>query len=110
MQAFAPGERPPHVRRPVSTNGARTVKWRGDSRELYYQSLDGRIMAAALQTTAEGLQGSTPRELFRPATHPGRASSFDVTADGQRFLIILTPEQERSRLTVVSNWQAVLQK
>ena len=68
------------------------------------------MMAAALQTTAEGLRASTPRELFRPAPRVERSQSFDVTADGQRFLIILAPEQERSRLTVVSNWQATLQK
>ena len=67
------------------------------------------MMAAALQTTAEGLRVITPRELFRPAPHAGRSQSFDVTADGQRFLIILTPEQERPRLTVVTNWQAIQQ-
>ena len=110
VQAFAPGDQTPRVRWPVSTNGASSVKWRGDSRELYYQSPDGSMMAAALQTTAEGLRVSTPRELFRPAPRAGRSQSFDVTADGQRFLIILAPEQERSRLTVVSNWQAILQK
>ena len=68
------------------------------------------MMAAALQTTAEGLRVSTPRELFRPAQRAGRPQNFDVTSDGQRFLIILAPEQERPRLTVVSNWQALLPK
>ena len=68
------------------------------------------MMSAAVQTTAEGLKVGTPRELFRAAPRAGRSQSFDVTPDGQRFLIILAPEEERSRLTVVSNWQAVLRK
>ena len=34
VRAFAPGDQTPRDRWPVSTNGASTVKWRGDSREL----------------------------------------------------------------------------
>jgi hypothetical protein len=48
------------------------------------------------------------RALFsrRPAYkfQPPAPLSFDVTSDGRRFLIIVPPEQERLRLTVVSNW------
>jgi hypothetical protein len=37
---------------------------------------------------------------------------FDVTPDGQRFLLMLQPKTQGSgeKLTVVSNWQAALRK
>ena len=44
-------------------------------------------MAAAVQTTAEGLKVATPRAFIPPSPRAGRFQSFDVTADGQRFLI-----------------------
>jgi serine/threonine protein kinase len=42
----------------------------------------------------------------------GSLHEFDVTPDGQRFLLILNSRTEGNaeRLTVVSNWQAALRK
>jgi hypothetical protein len=33
---------------------------------------------------------------------------FDVTADGQRFLVVNPEGQQTTRLTVLSNWPSML--
>jgi hypothetical protein len=50
--------------------------------------------------------------LFSADYQTGSLHEFDVTADGQRFLVILntTSQGNSERLTVVSNWQAALRK
>jgi hypothetical protein len=83
--------------------------WRGDGKELFYLAEQKRMMAAGIRMTATGVETDTPRELFPISLDPGTASTYDVTPDGQRFLV-----EEPSTtagiapLTVVTNWQAGL--
>jgi hypothetical protein len=70
-------------------------------------------MAAAIQTGPEGIRAETPQVLFTADFFPQVLHQFDVTPDGQRFVMILNPRTEGSaadRLTVVTNWQAALRK
>jgi Tol biopolymer transport system component len=97
----------------VSTDGAADVKWRGDGKELYYESLDGKMMAAAIQAGPQDVRIETPRALFSADFLVGLLlREFDVTPDGQRFLLIPNSRTANGpeRLTVVSNWQAALRK
>jgi eukaryotic-like serine/threonine-protein kinase len=110
VQAF-PGASGPAGRWQISNGGAYDVRWRADGKELYYQSQDGKVMAAAIQASPQGIRAETPRELFSAPFQNGGLHEFDVTPDGQRFLLILTPRSEGSnQLTVISNWQAALRK
>jgi hypothetical protein len=36
--------------------------------------------------------------------------AYDVTADGQRFIIAYEPEQLNTAITLVENWDAELKK
>jgi hypothetical protein len=36
------------------------------------------------------------------------ADQYDVTADGQRFLLIIPEGQQATRLTVLTNWPSLL--
>jgi hypothetical protein len=40
----------------------------------------------------------------------GLATDYDVTADGQRFLLIGPPQDPGPPMTVVLNWMAALKK
>ena len=82
----------------------------GDGEELYYQALDGQLMSAALRLGPGGIQAATPHELFGWAWRTDASyGQFDVTRDGQRFLLIVASTgTEPRRLTVTSNWQAGL--
>jgi Tol biopolymer transport system component len=112
VQAFPGGDAGPKGRWQVSNGGAYEVKWRGDGKELYYESQDGKMMAAAIQASPQGIRAETPRELFSADFRNASLHEFDVTPDGQRFLLILdsSTEGKTERLTVVSNWQAALRK
>jgi Tol biopolymer transport system component len=50
----------------VSTAGGTQVRWRRDGRELFYVSLDGRLMAAPIRFSAEGrtVEPGAPAPLF----------------------------------------------
>ncbi|HLK51495.1 MAG TPA: hypothetical protein VKT49_25315, partial [Bryobacteraceae bacterium] len=110
VQAFPGVAAAPKGRWQISNGTAYEVRWRGDGKELYYETLDGKVMAAALQIGPQGVRPETPRELFAAPFRTGTLRGFDVTRDGQRFLMILQASAQDDRLTVVSNWQAALRK
>jgi hypothetical protein len=80
---------------------------------LYYLGPNlTNIIAAGIRVAGAGIQTDTPRELFSvPALPRGVDFPYDVTADGQRFLLLQSaPAQGPAPLTVVLNWQAGLKK
>ncbi|MCI0349938.1 MAG: hypothetical protein L0Z53_10985, partial [Acidobacteriales bacterium] len=112
LQAFAPGAPAPASGRwQLSTNGGGNPQWRRDGRELYYFSLDNKLMAVELTLGAEVKRG-TPKELFALndiRANPG--ASFAVTRDGQRFLFVTSAEETSvTPFTVVLNWMAEVKK
>lgn len=95
----------------ISLDGGLVPRWRGDGKELYWQNLNGDLMAVAIEYVAGSIQAGTPRELLTGLRlRPFFAKQYDVTPDGERFLLILpsAKQQERQRLTVELNWQARL--
>lgn len=83
----------------ISSGGARQPHWRADGRELFYDS-QGAVMAVPVSTQPQFSRG-TPVKLFPHAGH------FDVTPDGQRFLLA-PPEEDalEPMIRVVQNWHA----
>lgn len=86
--------------------------WSQDGRELYYNSLDNKVMAVAIRPSLPGnrqFQFGVPRALFevRMVTND---SGFQVSTDG-RFLLPTPVEQQASTpMTVVLNWPQTLKK
>ncbi len=94
---------------PVSTNGGERSIWSGDGKELYFVSLDGKMMAAEVNTSSK-FEAGVPKPLFNVRLSRGMDAWFDVTKDG-RFLIPVQVEQtSKAPITVVVNWQAGLKK
>jgi hypothetical protein len=70
-------------------------------------SLDNKVMAVSLKEEGRMLRPSTPRELFRlPVVDTGRRP-YDVTPDGQRFLVRAVPGQPGQPLNLIVNWSAL---
>jgi hypothetical protein len=67
----------------------------------------GRIATATVRTTSARFESDAARDLFPLTLRNDRG--WDVSADGQRFLI-LAGEANTSPLTVVVNWQAGLKE
>jgi len=98
----------------VSTGGGEQPRWRGDGKELFYLSADGKMMAVPV-TTGGNFDASTPVALFQ--TSPRQPIprydlfAYDVTRDGQRFLILTQLKQaETEPMSIVLNWTAKLNK
>jgi hypothetical protein len=66
-------------------------------------------MAATVNGRGASLEVRGVKPLFQTRAVSGYR--YDVTADGQRFLIITSPEQAASApITVVVNWAAGVRK
>jgi Tol biopolymer transport system component len=96
---------------PVSTTGGYEPRWRADGREMYYLSLDQKLMAVGV---GPGPSFGAPTELF-PVRIAGGVSfqrtHYVPSRDGRRFLIN-TPTGDAGivPITVVLNWTAALKK
>jgi Tol biopolymer transport system component len=95
-------------RRPISTNGGYTPRWRADGRELYYRDKQ-RIMAVPI-TPGANFKAGAPVVLFEARSIPDeeQQQSFTVAPDGRRFLLNAIVERLSPPLTVVSDWRAGL--
>jgi hypothetical protein len=69
------------------------------------------MMAVNVDEKAGELSLGPPRTLFHLANNAENFSLFDVTPDGQRFLISETNSPSGTvPLTLVTNWEAELKK
>ena len=55
-----------------------------------------------------GPQNWGPNGVGLVTPHFTTESPYDVTADGQRFLVIVPEGQQATRLTVLTNWPSAL--
>jgi serine/threonine protein kinase len=95
----------------VSTAGGYEPRWRADGREIYYLSLDRKLMAAPV---GPGPSFGPPRQLFQtrvPGSVYQNRTHYVPSRDGQRFLInTLAADVPPVSITVVLNWTAGLKK
>jgi hypothetical protein len=55
------------------------------------------------------MQPGPPSALFQASLQPGPSWPFDVTADGERFLVNMAlPSQNPMALRMIVNWPALL--
>ena len=96
----------------VSKGGGILPRWRRDGRELYYVAPDDKLMAVPVAPGANLVAG-TPVPLFEVGSYGRRNNRYvyDVSADGQKILLLRPLEDATTRpLTVVQNWTALLRK
>jgi len=99
----------------ISTDGGNEPQWNPNGRELFYRNGD-EMMVVDISAEA-GMTVGKPRRLF--AGRYARTSSgwvrpnYDVSPDGQQFLMLKPMEQEEAPLTqisVVLNWSEELKR
>jgi Tol biopolymer transport system component len=90
----------------ISTEGGNEPLWSRNGRELFYRNGD-KMMAVEITTQPTFTAGS-PRLLFegRYEFSPNGVAGYDVSLDGQRFLMVqpVEPEQPATQINVVLNW------
>jgi hypothetical protein len=94
----------------ISSAGGVGSRWRRDGRELFYVTPDRRIHAVEVGV-GQAFEAGTPRPLFATQMLVKDVACYDVTADGQRFLITeLLKSEEPEPITLVVDWPAALRK
>ena len=91
----------------VSTAGGQQPLWSRDGKEIFFVSLDGHFMAAAVSASGSNLTIASPQPLFRaPVRLNAVANQYTVSADGQRFLISLPIRDfDEDPFRVLLNWR-----
>ena len=90
----------------VSSGGGQNPVWARDSRSLYYHTDRSIFVVRNTAPAASGQFVASQPELVL-TTSPG-IRSFDVTPDGQRFIVLRRPPSDFLRLHAIVNWQAQL--
>jgi serine/threonine protein kinase len=100
----------PGGKREISTGGGRFPRWPADGKEIFYVAPNGTLMAAEVSISATTIEVGAVRPLGIPVI-TNRGYMYDVSTDGQRFLVAAPREQQESApLTLVQNWTALLKK
>jgi Tol biopolymer transport system component len=97
----------------VSTEGGLQAVWARSGREIFFRNAD-RMMAVQVETKPS-LKLSKPEILFEGhyerATGWNGYANYDVTPDGQRFLMIRSEDEPApTRIHVVLDWAEELKK
>jgi eukaryotic-like serine/threonine-protein kinase len=100
-----------HGKWQVSNSGGDQPRWRNDGKELFYLSSDSKNMAVPVKTGSNfdagaptALFQANPREMFATS----ELFSYDVSGDGQKFLINSQLKTELTPMSLVLNWSAKL--
>lgn len=99
----------------VSVDGGRRPRWARTSGELFYlagpAAAAGQLTVVAVQTQPS-LSVGAPVPLFELRAAGLDTGSFDVTADGRRFIGVraASSPSDAARLTIVQNWIAEFRK
>jgi dipeptidyl aminopeptidase/acylaminoacyl peptidase len=105
----------------VSNDGGTDPVWRRSGGELFYRNGDGMMVVSV--TTSPSFTSSRPRELWKGHYSHGMSSScgpagptssnYDVTADGERFLMVKDDDQDSAvsrQIVVVLGWAEELRR
>jgi len=92
----------------ISTDGGLEPVWAQSGKELFYRTGD-QMMVVSVQTDTT-FKAEKPRLLFEGSyryNSTGVTSNYDVTADGQQFVMV---KEETSQIIVVQNWSEELKR
>ncbi|HSC27442.1 MAG TPA: protein kinase [Vicinamibacterales bacterium] len=92
----------------ISTAGGTEPRWRRDGRELFYLAPGHRLMAVQVKPGSRFDRG-VPGFLFEAPMIADRSWGYDVTADGQQFVVAVdVGSQTPPPINIVLNWTAGL--
>ena len=94
----------------VSTAGGTRPLWAPNGQELFFVAPDGSLMAVRVDARGSSWRRGQPGEGRRGALRDRRrhvsSRNYDVSADGQRFLMVKQPANQAAapQIIVVQNW------
>jgi serine/threonine protein kinase len=101
----------------ISNGGGSQPRWNPKGGELFYIDPEANLMAVSIQVEGDELKHGNPKSLFmtkirgRGTTSSLNKIQYDVSKDGQRFLINVTDEEPVTNpITIITNWTKLLEK
>jgi serine/threonine-protein kinase len=100
----------------VSTNGGMVPKWSKTGKELFFETLDNKIMFATYKVEGDSFRSDKPQLLSDIITVADRGGlpAFDLHPDGQRLAVFTRPESQLlgklDKVTFVFNFADELRK
>jgi len=92
----------------VTPSGGAYPMWSSSEEELFYRNGDQMMAVPVVALTEGGIELGTSSVLFVGSYTSGAVRHYDVTADGQRFLMIKeevsSEESAPNEIHVVLNW------
>ena len=95
-------------------------RWRSDGKELFYLAPNSQLMVAEVNWGGSTFEVADVHPLFHLRLAPGPPIydlgpaagqiGYEVSADGQRFLVNSPVESDATPITVILNWPAKLNK
>jgi eukaryotic-like serine/threonine-protein kinase len=93
----------------VSSKGGGFPRWRRDGQELYYVAPGNQVIAAKIEAKHGAFSVLETTPLFRESLAQA-AAPYDVTPDGQRFVVNSFGEAASLPLTMIVNWKESLKQ
>lgn len=92
-----------------SAGGGAEARWRRDGKELFYITLDGQLMAAEV-TLGKGVVDLGPVQRLFDGIVTTRGPTYEVSDNGEKFLVVDDGIRGARPLTLIQNWTAALKK
>jgi eukaryotic-like serine/threonine-protein kinase len=94
----------------ISRGGGALPRWRHDGRGLYYITQPGKVFAVTVRPSGAEFAFDAPRELFYTPPTPKSWNLFDVSPDGERFLVNTPMDWPGgAKILAIANWIKELQ-
>jgi eukaryotic-like serine/threonine-protein kinase len=88
----------------ISNAGGEMPKWSRDGKALFFLTLDGKLMRAAVRT-GSGFEVDSPQYLFSPRLRRTLIAQYDLFPDGKRILVnALAAADTAEAVHLVQNW------
>jgi eukaryotic-like serine/threonine-protein kinase len=95
----------------ISLSGGLCARWRSDGKELFYVTPTGELMAVEVAARNGTLEVGRVEKLFDGVTTLRTlGATYDVSADGHKFLVVEGGTSSSGPLTLLQNWVAMLRK
>jgi serine/threonine protein kinase len=95
----------------ISAAGGDLPRWRADGKELFFLSQDNKMTSAEITESANSIEVGKVQALFQTHAVPVSSWSYDVTADGKKFVVVSEDLQLRFQpVTLITNWTELLKQ
>jgi serine/threonine-protein kinase len=95
----------------ISVSGGVEPMWSRNGRELFFRTRSGDMMAVPI-APGPTFQAGTPVKLFNAPflLASERHHAYDVSLDGQQFVMVRNPQSRAQTLGVILNWGAEINR